>query len=75
MDVLENIGKTFQTCQNCKLRKNFFEECKKNKILPRGISLTFNLALDVNDHLLVDRIQSILDQSLIKHFGNFAGIY
>ena len=63
MDVLDNIGRTFQNYQNGKLRLNFLNECKKNRVLPRGISLNFNLALGVNDHGLVDQIQSILDQA------------
>ena len=63
MDILDNIGRTFQNYQNGKLRFNFLNECKKNRVLPRGISLNFNLALGVNDHGLVDQIQSILDQA------------
>ena len=63
MNLLEQIGQTFVAYQRSKLRKNFFTECKNSNILPKGILLDFNLALGVNDHNLVDRIQMILDQA------------
>ena len=62
MDMLDEVGKSFLEYQSNKL-KNFFQECKNANILPNCISLSFNLAFGVNDHELVGRIQSILNQA------------
>ena len=63
MNVLDEIGYTFFSYHSSKLKKGFFQECKNANVLPNGISLSFNLALGINDNKLVDRIQTILDQA------------
>ena len=49
--------------QKSKLKKNFLVDCKQNNLVPKGVSLNFNLSLGVNDYLLVDRIENILNQA------------
>ena len=62
-EILENIEKHLLDLQNLKTKKSFFQKCRANNLLPEGLTIDLNLALGVNDSLLVMRIQDILDQA------------
>ena len=58
-EILGNIEKHYGEIQNLRCKKTFFQNCKRNNLIPTGFVLDFNLALGINDSFLVERINDI----------------
>ena len=59
--LITRVERVYSEVRTNKLRGDFFNNCKKSKVLPDGLKLSFNLALGVNNPELVSEIRSILD--------------
>ena len=55
------VGKTYQNFRKIQAKKEFFNKCMINNVLPDGLKLSLNLALGVNDPNLVSTIENNLE--------------
>ena len=62
-DDLGLLKSLYRRLQDFRNKRLFFQECRRSGVIPDGVSLQFNLALGVNEPVLVTRIESILEKA------------
>ena len=60
---LELYSKLYSKCEISKLKLRFFKACKEDKILPKGLRLSFNLAWETSNSSLCNQILQILNSA------------
>ena len=61
--ILEGV---YDRLQRLKNKRFFFNDCRKLGILPKGVQLSFQLSLGVNEPVLVTEIEIILEKASSK---------
>ena len=62
MDNITLLKNTYRNLEDIRNKLRFFSLCQKNGVIPSGLSLKFNLAMGVNDPILINKIETILDE-------------
>lgn len=63
MDDIGLLKTIYTNIQDMRNKRLFLQRCRKSGVIPTGLSLHLNLAIGVNEPVLVNKIETILEQA------------
>ena len=60
-ETQNNLYRGWETLRKNQIKLRFFNKCKDKHVIPNGLKINFQLAVGVNNEVLVNKIQNLMD--------------